>query len=381
MGRGGLYHRQYLGSNTSGAARGAGSSGYGGTVHEYEQTDVTFAAATSTTNLPRLKDAIRSPRKAGDVYAILLILSGILVVLATQSSRPQALVILGGACLLVFLWAVLRDRFKKTRQATESLANKLQVIVNTRQPISPEQATQLSETLADRRVPNDDQEFCLRSSYLHLMGDIIENNDLEPGALALAGQLEKVFGLPPEFYQEARRDAFQGVYLQAVSDRRLTSDEEAQLSNIRAKLQIPDTAIEEQLSVVRDLQEIRSIRAGQLPTIRATVPLQPDEICHFEGPVRVLKERNLRSYQQAGQRISVRGLTIDKEGTILLTSKRVLIVHGGTTTIPYAKVLAIEVDYDRNFLTLARDGVRSQTLLTTPESMKAGAIIAQLANV
>jgi hypothetical protein len=132
---------------------------------------------------------------------------------------------------------------------------------------------------------------------------------------------------------------------------------------------------------VRELQEVRSIRAGQLPTIRASVSLQPNEVCHFEGPVRVLKERNLRSYQQSGQRISVRGLIIDKEGTILLTSTRILLVHGGTTTIPYAKVLAVEVDYDRNLLTLTRDGVRSGALLTTPESLKAGAIIAQLANV
>ena len=56
------------------------------------------------------------------------------------------------------------------------------------------------------------------------------------------------------------------------------------------------------------------------------------------------------------QKHRVRGFVIDKAGTLLVTSKRVLLIHQGPTSIALDKVVDLEVDEDRQVLTLTRDG-------------------------
>ena len=76
----------------------------------------------------------------------------------------------------------------------------------------------------------------------------------------------------------------------------------------------------------------------------------------------------------------MRGFVIDKAGTLLVTSKRILLLHEGMTSIPLDKVVDLEIDEDRQLLTLTRDGVVTPTYLTTPAALRTGAIIAALAN-
>lgn len=48
-------------------------------------------------------------------------------------------------------------------------------------------------------------------------------------------------------------------------------------------------------------------------------------------------------------------------------------------SIPVRRVLDVEVDHDRQFLVLTRDRVATPTYLTTPDALRAGAIVASLA--
>ena len=96
------------------------------------------------------------------------------------------------------------------------------------------------------------------------------------------------------------------------------------------------------------------------------------------GPRRLLKSKIQRSFQRDGQKYQVRGLEVDKDGQLLVTDKRILLIHAGTTSIPIAKVLHVEVDWDRSLITLTKDGAEKPVLLTTPRAAEAGAIIAQM---
>lgn len=90
------------------------------------------------------------------------------------------------------------------------------------------------------------------------------------------------------------------------------------------------------------------------------------------------RRRRLRSFSRDGQRYKVRGYVIDKEGTLVVTSRRVALVHQGVTSFPIGKILDVEVDHDRQLLVLTRDGVATPTCLTTPDALRAGAIVAAL---
>ena len=126
------------------------------------------------------------------------------------------------------------------------------------------------------------------------------------------------------------------------------------------------------------LREIRAIREGELPVVKASKPLRKKEECHYESDGRVLKSHILRSFQQDGQRFQVRGFVVDKEGTLLITDKRVLMIHEGTTLIALDKVLDVEVDADQQLLTITKDGAAKPVYLSTPNALRAGAILSAL---
>ena len=61
-----------------------------------------------------------------------------------------------------------------------------------------------------------------------------------------------------------------------------------------------------------------------------------------------------------------------------VTSRRVALVHQGVTSFPIGKIIDVEVDHDRQLLVLTRDNLATPTCLTTPDALRAGAIVAAL---
>ncbi|HLV68467.1 MAG TPA: hypothetical protein VKY73_21775, partial [Polyangiaceae bacterium] len=180
---------------------------------------------------------------------------------------------------------------------------------------------------------------------------------------------------------EEKLAAFRSRYLAAVADHELTPDEEATLDHLRDRLGLPAEAITKELQTLATLREIRQIRDGQLPEVDPGVRLQRGETCHFVGVGRLLKSKVLRTFQQDGQRYNVRGFTIDKEGRLLITNKRILLVHSGTTSVRLDKLLDLELDYDERLIQITRDGSVNPVYLTTPDAHRAAAVLATLAGL
>ena len=186
--------------------------------------------------------------------------------------------------------------------------------------------------------------------------------------------------LDPAFRQRARLDAYSRAHVEAVSDHDLTAAEEQALERARTALGLTDADLADELALLDRLRELRAIRGGDLPVVDAATKLPGRETCHLESEGRLLKQRLLRSFSRGGQRYKVRGYVVDKEGALLVTSRRVVLVHQGVTSFPIGRILDVEVDHDRRLLTLTRDGVATPTYLTTPDALRAGALIAALAD-
>ena len=163
-----------------------------------------------------------------------------------------------------------------------------------------------------------------------------------------------------------------------MSDHDLTEAEEQALDRARAALGLTGEELADELALVERLRELRAIRDGDLPVVEAATKLSGREVYHLESEGRLLKRRLLRSFSRDGQRYKVRGYVVDKEGTLLVTSRRVALVHEGVTSFPLGKILDVEVDQDRQLLVLTRDGVATPTCLTTPDALRAGAIVSAL---
>ena len=70
-------------------------------------------------------------------------------------------------------------------------------------------------------------------------------------------------------------------------------------------------------------------------------------------------------FRREGRSYKARGFVIDKEGTLLITSKRLLLIHAGTTSIPLGRIRDVEVDYDRKLLIIAKERAVNPVYLTT----------------
>ena len=375
-GRGGLYVREFASSSRRSRWQSGAPSD---PIVLYEETGVTFAPSGVEPSSSRLREQlVRKPRRVG-IY-LLLPLAGLLVLAsASWVSGPQGLIatILGGALLL--LWPVPMVTAWRRNRSGAQLGKELESIFASGRPLDQAQQTAVSEAIADEPVTPADRIYQTQAAYLRLVMALVEDRSVTDEELELLAQAETLLNLRGPFIGEARADAFREVYLEAIADGELSEAEQSALDHIRDRLGIPEQALQAELDVVRRLREVRQIREGDLPVIEPSKPLQKSEVCHYEAPARILKEKNLKSFQSEGQKYKVRGLVIDKDATLLITNKRLLLVHRGTTTVRLDKILDLEVDYDRSLLNVTKDGARSPVIVTTPDALKAGAIVATAA--
>lgn len=374
-GRGGVYVREYLGGP---AARPGSMHTRSEPITLYEDTGVTYAAAPDPRNVATTSRRTAGP-ESGAGLGFGLIAIGLLCIIAALlvgGGSSIGLVIVGLAALGLGAVPIVRSR--REAAAKESLHRLLQAAVATGRPLPEPDLEAVRAALRDSRLSDRSRAAVFERIYHSVVRMIVEDGTVTADEAALLGQLEADFGLDAEFCTTARADAFRGLYLAAVADHELTRDEERELDHIRNALRVPADEIADELVVLERLAEMRRIREGVLPIVEPGTPLRRGETCHYEGPGRLLKEKNLRTFRQDGVPYRVRGLTVDKEGTLLITDRRVLLVHTGTTTIPLDRILDVEVEADRNLFRITKDGTTSPVLLTTSDAMLAGAIIAEL---
>ena len=374
-GRGGLYYRKQIGS---GSRKQAASNSAAEPIVLRKETGVAYQ---NPGIVPDRVFSMRPVRRKARVAIWLLIPIAAIVLMPfivdTAFEDPATFIVL--AMLLLWPFPMLRAVLKN--HAGKKLGKLLAKELSALEPLSDEAVAHLRRVIANKKIGSEDKEFQLTTAYYDLALRIVEDGQVTGNELRLLRQLEALFGLDAELYRDARADAFRQAYLEAVSDHELTREEEQSPSDIRVVFELPDCLLAEETAVLEGLRELRDIKDGQLPIVEPSNPLQKSETCHYEGPARILKEKNLRTFKEEGQRYHVRGLVLDKEGTLLITNKRILLVHSGTTAVQFSKLLDLEVDWDEGLLRITKDGSRNPILITVPDIMKAGAVLATAARL
>lgn len=369
-GRGGLYYRKSLGGG-GGRAR-AERSGAPAAGELTEDTGVTYGALPAQEQAPDAGDAPvrRSPPTYGWL-ALGAVAGGLLL--------PSPFPAWVAAAVFAALVA-LGVRRRKRRAAGDAYGRLLDARAAAGEPVTDDERAALAAARGDPRLTPDDARYFEEQAYLDLLEAATAGGADDPRVFERLAEMETLVGLDPAFRRRARLDAYSRAHVEAVSDHDLTAAEEQALERARTALGLTDADLADELALLDRLRELRAIRGGDLPVVDAATKLPGRETCHLESEGRLLKQRLLRSFSRGGQRYKVRGYVVDKEGALLVTSRRVVLVHQGVTSFPIGRILDVEVDHDRRLLTLTRDGVATPTYLTTPDALRAGALIAALAD-
>jgi hypothetical protein len=217
--------------------------------------------------------------------------------------------------------------------------------------------------------------------YESALAKVFADNALTDAERESLSRFEHVFKLGPERAREIRTGWFKAQYLAAVADRELSADEERLLNTVREGLAIPEAEIAAEAETIARLARVREIRTAKLEPIPTPAALQSDQVCYFQGPGRILSKKIVSSYQRQGVRVSGIGLVAQKQGTLFITSDRLLFLGDGAVSIPFNQILDLEADLDLNLLTITRDGRKTPIYISTPESMIAAALLDRLASL
>ena len=374
-GRGGLYYRKSLGGEEGGREEGGRARAAGpvalGPIELTEDTGATYGALQAQE--PATDTIVAPVRRSPPTYGWLA-LGAVAAGLWLPSPFPAVV-----AAAVFAAFVALGAGRGKRRAAGDAYGRLLDARIAAADPISDDERSAVDAARRDPRLTPADARYFEERAYLALLETATANGAGDSRLFERLAEVETLVRLDPALRHRARLDAYSRAHVEAVSDHDLTEAEEQALDRARAAFGLTDEELADELSLLDRLRELRAIRDGDLPVVDATAKLSSREVCHLESKGRLLKRRLLRSFSRDGRRYKVRGYVIDKEGSLLVTSRRVALIHQGATSFPIGKILNVEVDHDRQLLILTRDGVATPTCLTTPDALRAGAIVAALA--
>lgn len=214
--------------------------------------------------------------------------------------------------------------------------------------------------------------------YQGALARVFSDNLVSRDELSLLARIEHLPGLRPDRLADIKSDWFRAAYMEAVADHELSVEEEKKLDAIRESLGVSSAAISEEATTIERLKKSREAGAGALVAIEYDFPLAKDEVCYFQAPGRLLVKKVLAGHQRQYVMHKQTGLVAKKEGTLLITSSRLLLVGDGSLSIPFGKILDLEVDMDMNLITITRSDRKNPVYLSTPESLSAGALLDRL---
>jgi hypothetical protein len=163
-----------------------------------------------------------------------------------------------------------------------------------------------------------------------------------------------------------------------MADDTVTNDEEHAIHDLLKGLDLSWSDFPVERDAFDQFIRGRTIRAGKLPVIEAGINLQRNEVCHHKTHGALLEKKVARTYTIDGQRYKDEALAAIKEGDIYITSKRMLIVADGTSSIPHEKVLDVEIDADQSLVTLVKDGRQKPLYLQAADAIYTGILIEHL---
>ncbi|MBI4472272.1 MAG: DUF4236 domain-containing protein [Acidobacteria bacterium] len=165
------------------------------------------------------------------------------------------------------------------------------------------------------------------------------------------------------------------ILWQIMADSAVTEEEERLVAELLDSASISREAIPEEWDALQQFIRARKIEAGELPALEAGINLQRNEVCHHMTRGAFLDKKTIRSYTHLGQKYKEEGLVESKSGDIYVTSKRILMVADGTSSIPHEKVLDVEIDHDEKLITLVKDGRQKPVYIKVPDAIYTGKLI------
>lgn len=312
---------------------------------------------------------------------VLLVLAAVVVgavLLAVVVVQPGIL-ILGGVAVLgvaAFRWGFAAERKRRLTAYKTALD---QAFITAQTPPSPETLSTLRQQrqrLPKSRAAAKKLQHIEANVYQALLDKVLDDGCITPEEAASITAAEQVLGLSPATRLETKKEIFSAAYLEAIEDRHISRDELRTLKNLMAGLAIPNREVQHEIAVVREIIDTQSLRLpfNPIPEDRLPVPIQKSEDAFYQCPAQVLSRRKSRKSPTGYEH------TVRREGTLILTNKRVFVTGNGTTSLWYRDIEDVDVDIDEGFVEISKKLSGRPTILKTAAPIYLGRAVDLLMN-
>jgi len=323
----------------------------------------------------------QSEADARGCLAVLLVLAAVAVaavLLALVVLQPGILIFGGAAAIAVVAvrWGTIVHR-KHRLDAYKAALDRAFVIAKT----SPSADTQTELKQQRQHLPKNRRaakkiKDIEANVYQALLDKILDDGFITREEAASIAAAEQIVGLTPAERLETKKEIFTAAYLQAIEDRSISRDELRKLKNLMAGLAIPNDEVQHEIAIVRDIIDTQSLRLPFDPISKdqLPVPIQKSEDAFYQCAAQVLSRRKSRKSPTGYEH------TVRREGTLILTNKRVFVTGNGTTTLWYRDIEDIDVDIDHAFVEISKTLSGRPTILKTDAPIYLGRSIELLMN-
>lgn len=207
--------------------------------------------------------------------------------------------------------------------------------------------------------------------YLAVLDKVLDDGFVTKEEAATIAVVEQVLRIDAGTRLQMKKDIFSAAYVEAIQDREITQEELDKLSNLMAGLAIPQKEVQRELDIVREIIDTQALRLPfePIPPDQLSAPTQKSEDAFYQCSAQVLSKRKSKD-APTGYEYSVR-----REGTMVLTNKRVFVVGDGTTNIRFSDIGDVDVDIDEGLIEISKVGSGRPILLKTDAPIYTGRAI------
>ncbi|MBI9019998.1 MAG: DUF4236 domain-containing protein [Verrucomicrobia bacterium] len=207
--------------------------------------------------------------------------------------------------------------------------------------------------------------------YQAVLDKVLDDGFITKEEAATIAAAEQTLRISPTERLKTKKEIFSAAYVEVIQDREITKDELSKLSNLMAGLAIPKAEVQHELDIVQEIIDTQALCLPfePIPPDKLTTPTQKSENAFFQCSAQVLSKRKSMD-SPTGYEYSVR-----RDGTMILTNKRVFVIGDGTTNIRLSDIGDLDVDIDEGVIEISKVGSGRPIVLKTDTPIYMGRAI------
>jgi|GEM_PF-1375788 len=207
--------------------------------------------------------------------------------------------------------------------------------------------------------------------YQAILDRVLDDKIVSEDEAAKIRMAERILSLDLESQVKIKKDIFTEAYLGAIQDHILTDKEMNMLNNLIEGLMIPRAELSREIEIIEEIREAQSLclPLTPLPIDELEVKIQKNETAYYQNDAMVLTR--LKSKEA----LSGYEYKVKRDGTLVVTDKRLFVVGGGTTNLRFSDIADLEVDIDERIIEVSKATSERPIIIQTATPFYVGKLV------